>query len=353
MERCVRKTVYILGAGFSAPAGIPTMADFISKAKDINDDDIKELLEKIRNFFAIKNYCKSDLRNLEEVFSILEADDLISGSKNVELMKSFIEKTVEFYTPKMDTLDENLYSSKDNWVNYIINGKYEKIFHFLSRVMLLKFKKEGEGEKYPKIEKMDWKEHNDIITFNYDKLLENCIESLKSRTLESSEVSLEPILDKLHGSVGCKNIVPPTWAKMRTEKLEEVWRSAFEKISDADRLVFIGYSLPESDAYFRYFLKAALGKAKKLEEIKVVCKDEKGIVEKNYEEFFSPVEFKFINKRWEEIVPGFDRRSLNDQSSDNPPVKKSGWIEENDPENIFGWGVDTWKEQTSVAQGRP
>ena len=356
MERCVRKTVYILGAGFSAPTGIPTMADFISKAKDIDDDGIKELLKKIRVFSAIKNYCKSDLHNLEEVFSILAADDLISGSKNAELMKSFIEKTVEFYTPKIDlTIYENLHSSEyeHNWINHIINGKYEKIFHFLSRVMLLKFKKEGKEQKCLKIEKMDWKEHNDIITFNYDKLLENCIEILNSRALEGSEVFLKPILDKLHGSVGCNNIIPPTWAKMRTDNLEEVWSSAFGKISNADRLVFIGYSLPESDAYFRYFLKAALGRAEKLEEIKVACKDEKGIVEKNYKKFFSPVEFKFINKRWEEIVPGFDLRSLNNQSSDNPPIKKSWWIAENGPENIFGWGVDTWKEQTSVAQGRP
>jgi len=336
MERCVRKTVYILGAGFSAPAGIPTMADFISKAKDIEDDDIKELLKKIRDFSVIKNYCKSDLSNLEEAFSILAADDLISGSDNAELMKSFLEKTVKSCTPEINLIpDKNLHSSEDNWVNYIIKGKYEKIFHFLSRVMLLKFKKEGKGEKCLKIERMDWNEHNDIITFNYDTLLENCLEILNSKALKDYEVSLE--LDKLHGSVYCNNIVPPTWAKIGAKNLNEIWCRALKKISNANRLVFIGYSLPESDAYFRCFLKSALSKAENLKEIKVVCKDEKGIVEKNYEEFSSPVKFKFINEKWEKVVPGFDIKS-DVQSSGNPSIKQSWWIEENDPENIFGWG---------------
>jgi len=337
-----RKTVYILGTGFSASAGLPTMANFIEKAKNTGVE--YPILKKIQKFHTISSKCNSNLSNIEEALSILTADDLINNSGNAKLMVHFIKDVIKFYTPEKDLkINDKFYSNDWDWENYIIGDKYKKIFHFLSRIMLLKFKREEKEQKYIKIEKMNWKEQNDIITFNYDTLLENCIEILNSRVLPNNKISLK--LYKLHGSVDSNYIVPPTLVKNNVnKKLVDIWNKSSKIISAADRIVFIGYSLPKSDAYFRYFLKLALNKAKRLEEIKVVCKDETGEIEENYKEFSKPVKFKFINKKWENIVPTFDNRNFS-KSPNNTPEKRPRWIQENNSERIFGWGTDTCKEQ--------
>ncbi len=55
-------------------------------------------------------------------------------------------------------------------------------------------------------------------------------------------------------------VVPPTWAKMAPDgPLQSVWRRAAAELSDANYLVFMGYSLPPTDLFFRYLF--ALGSA--------------------------------------------------------------------------------------------
>jgi hypothetical protein len=53
-------------------------------------------------------------------------------------------------------------------------------------------------------------------------------------------------------------IVPPTWNKTEHHRsLSSVWSAAARELSDTEELFIIGYSLPESDAFFRYLF--ALG----------------------------------------------------------------------------------------------
>lgn len=48
-------------------------------------------------------------------------------------------------------------------------------------------------------------------------------------------------------------IVPPTWSKSsHHHRLTKVWSRAAEELSEARQIVVIGYSLPESDAFFRF-----------------------------------------------------------------------------------------------------
>ncbi len=47
-------------------------------------------------------------------------------------------------------------------------------------------------------------------------------------------------------------IVPPVWSKVAYHRqLAGVWKQAAEALSKADTIIVIGYSLPESDAFFR------------------------------------------------------------------------------------------------------
>lgn len=53
-------------------------------------------------------------------------------------------------------------------------------------------------------------------------------------------------------SVKCL-IVPPTWDKTQHyHQIESVWRRAGERLSQAENVFIFGYSLPETDMFFRY-----------------------------------------------------------------------------------------------------
>lgn len=54
-------------------------------------------------------------------------------------------------------------------------------------------------------------------------------------------------------------IVPPTWRKQSTKPAyQDQWSWIKEGLKGVRRLVFIGYSMPRSDLYFRHFLALAL-----------------------------------------------------------------------------------------------
>ena len=87
----MERVVYLLGAGFSAPLGLPVMSNFLMKSKDMYSEDpdryshFKKVFDRIREMSVCKNYYKADLFNIEEVLSILE----ISGSSGLSVGTEF------------------------------------------------------------------------------------------------------------------------------------------------------------------------------------------------------------------------------------------------------------------------
>ncbi len=57
-------------------------------------------------------------------------------------------------------------------------------------------------------------------------------------------------------------VVPPTWNKPEYYKhLKPVWVRAGKELSEAESVFVIGYSLPDSDAFFRYlYMMGAVGR---------------------------------------------------------------------------------------------
>jgi len=54
-------------------------------------------------------------------------------------------------------------------------------------------------------------------------------------------------------------LVPPSWDKNEyREVMESVWKRAIQELSTATRICIIGYSMPETDAYFKYLLTLGL-----------------------------------------------------------------------------------------------
>jgi hypothetical protein len=54
-------------------------------------------------------------------------------------------------------------------------------------------------------------------------------------------------------------ILPPIFNKMTNGAPTAMWQSGLEKLRAAKNIVIVGYSLPQTDIYMQYFLKAALG----------------------------------------------------------------------------------------------
>lgn len=82
-------------------------------------------------------------------------------------------------------------------------------------------------------------------------------------------------------------IIPPTYAKLEgKEWLRKIWFYAFNSLSTANTIVFIGYSMPPTDGFMRAMIHAALayGTRKNMPNIFVI--DPSSEVHENYSKLF-------------------------------------------------------------------
>jgi hypothetical protein len=64
-------------------------------------------------------------------------------------------------------------------------------------------------------------------------------------------------------------ILPPISNKMSGNTSDELWGVALQRLREAKNVVIVGYSLPRTDIYMQYFLKAGLGPNMDLNKISV------------------------------------------------------------------------------------
>jgi len=85
-------------------------------------------------------------------------------------------------------------------------------------------------------------------------------------------------------------IVPPTYAKLnRYSWLADIWKKAFEAISTARLIVFIGYSMPPSDGFMRAMFNGALASRKINSPLTIMIIDKCESTIKRYSEFFKNI----------------------------------------------------------------
>jgi hypothetical protein len=106
--------VYLLGAGFSAPLGLPVMFDFLEQANNLyqhNKDEyqhFKPVFQSIKQKLAhVARFYDSNLDNIEEVLSILEMERLLGNvaEKDTDEFIRFIKDTINFYSPTFTGLN--------------------------------------------------------------------------------------------------------------------------------------------------------------------------------------------------------------------------------------------------------
>ena len=313
----MEKIVYFLGAGFSQPLGIPVMGNFLEKSKDLyfeRPEDFEHFLDifdQINKMHVSKTYYDTDLLNIEEILSILEMRNQLTGTAAVAAFTKYISDVVDYYTPKAPGS-----SNPDFGPMYKIFG--DEIFHGYGAFLLGLFHIHLQGDKPrqpgPRDEDIVYtvsayglKDPDySIITLNYDLALENICKHLNEGMVHNvlklvRKSSSEPLpagqiyLAKLHGSIDTEDIVPPTWNKnLAKESIISSWRLAHKLLSDANQIRIIGYSLPETDSYIKYLLRAAVLDSPNLKRIDVICLDDvEGKVKQRYKDFIIYKNYRF------------------------------------------------------------
>ena len=308
------RNVYILGAGFSADAGMPLVADFMNTMRDavawLNNyaPDRKREIEAIEAVFAFRRNAAAaalrthiDVENIEELFSLAAAYRQGRHEADESKVALAIAATLDYAAKRNGDgvrkvaadFGETPPSRRPvGWVpstGHSPNAYLLPFYDLYLGVMTGYF-----SQSLP--------QRNTLITFNYDTVAEEALARLGiayDYGLPGGAVRWVsgqpggtgdgiPIL-KLHGSVNWgfnpsavshqkmdifvdytalqgKNagheliLAPPTWRKgwAPNHVMAAVWDAAVEALSKATRIIIVGYSLPATDSHFKYLMSAGL-----------------------------------------------------------------------------------------------
>jgi hypothetical protein len=217
----MEKVVYLLGAGFSAPLGIPVMNSFLTRSKDLYFTDparfshFQEVFDTINELSVIKNYYSADLFNIEEILSILEMREYLEGSSLKDTFIQYISDVIQHYTPEIIPYQRG--KLPGNWYQWLfgtnVNRSWQQYGSFIGAICNLTFTGPRGGfageynQIYCEIETNPETVYS-IITLNYDLVPESVVSFIQSNY--SCQVAPTLRVAKLHGSVDTKVIVPPT-----------------------------------------------------------------------------------------------------------------------------------------------
>jgi hypothetical protein len=304
------RIVVFLGAGFSAPFGLPTMNDFFSAAEDssrIKDPDKEFLRELRREARGANSFLQSSTTNLEDILSLVIMGDRVGLTGNTQgerapRVKSILERVytqsrsgAEQYWNQLDMFKSFLgfdLRNQDNELS-IITTNYDLI---IESALLRNGAKASPGFEFRPIDIGKYQ----VGDFLYDMKGIPVFKLHGSVNWFSDEESdarfrVEGRVVGVHSAQGagllplpcagnyeCNEIpviVPPTFLKPDLPiPLRQIWRGGANALSSAHLLVFVGYSFPQSDVEMKYFLAKALADNLHLRKIIVVNKQADQIV---------------------------------------------------------------------------
>jgi len=146
---------------------------------------------------------------------------------------------------------------------------------------------------------------NELVPWPMAKFFEN-----RQYLLEADSSIILPMGSKMHEFMHCEKgnvdgpyLVPPTWNKLQYhDSLGRVWWAAAAELSTAENIFVCGYSLPETDQFFRYLYALGTIGPTRLKRFWVFNPDTE--VEKNFRALLGQAvlpRFKFFNKTFEQM----------------------------------------------------
>ncbi len=287
-----QSVVFFIGAGFSAPFGLPVMSNFIDKARDLFFYDptkyksIGKTLELISKYSSVKNYLNVNLHNIEDLLSIAYMESAITKkSRSMKLVIDFIKVVIENYTGKVS-------KEAASFAELIANASFKKGNTSIGNVY----------ERFYYGKNCDNSDFG-LISLNYDLIVENALSHLALQYGKFYELAKKPNpivenfsvtndlsgsgipMAKLHGSIN-RSIIPPTWNKNMNPDIRSDWDLALKLLRNATHIVFLGYSLPSTDNYIKYLLATSLFDNQRLKKTSVITKDSDGQTTNRYKSLF-------------------------------------------------------------------
>lgn len=304
--------VFIVGAGASREAGGPLMADFLDTADELRKvdkelqfrSDFDRVFDAISALQFVHSKSELDLDNIESVFAAFEMGRLINRlpgtpGKDIasllaairRLISKTLEKTITFPVRDGQIHPNPSYDSFARLINSLNNAVRQNrcsiitLNYDLALDYALHFHKHPADYCFSKVTRPGFKipvmklhgslnwarcsKCGEIVPWDIDAFLQK----FPVPFLEKSEfVSLDlPFRLSSSGLKHCGEdvepdpvIVPPTWNKTGYHRgLSKVWSRAAWELSDAENIFVSGYSLTESDVFFRYlFALGSVGKTR-------------------------------------------------------------------------------------------
>jgi len=319
--------VYILGAGFSVDRGLPTIKNFMYVMRDAHQwlesegrhkeaNAIAEVLDFRLNAASAAYRIRLDLENIEELFSLASAKSRTLTQK-IQLaiastldfkLKTFIEPKISFQSYKLSDEWPSHWLKNDN-THISPLSPYEvecPAYEFYLSALLGNWSNKKSFNE------------NSIITFNYDLLVEDALRKLSvpfnyGIDLKNIDTSNQVEVLKLHGSINwgkppsstasyvihnsydellnrqqSPQLVPPTWRKIFTGPLRQIWDNSLKSLEKATRIIVIGFSIPPTDNHFKYLIAAGLQNNISLREI-VFINPDKEQIEQRVSDLFGDV----------------------------------------------------------------
>jgi len=324
--------VYILGAGFSVDAGIPVLKDFLhsmraslnwlrNQGREHEREATSQVLRFRKQAASAALRVDLNIENIEDLFSLAAASGQYPLAQSVSTaIAATLDYSIEHAKPQFfEARVNHAFTGPNDWEEKHKDAEYSicRIPYYDVYAGLLTGKA-GTPDRYMK---------NTIITFNYDCVLDDAVKKWKvpvwygfekdsveydnsSTCAQGSTDQTLPIL-KLHGSVNWAEtekrdgkvkifgsyadvlasesrpaLIPPTWRKSFTGALSQVWDTAVSALSEATRVIIIGFSMPPTDMHIKFLLAAGLQENISLR--KIYCFDPNTSVEENLFKNFRP-----------------------------------------------------------------
>jgi hypothetical protein len=320
--------VFVLGAGASQQAGAPLMGNFLDVASDLlrankvqdKRDDFERVFSAIGGLQAVHSKAQLDLNNIESIFTALELGRIIKRVPGIDELE--VEATIS-------SLKELIVKTLETTIEFPTNRSYIGVPEpYGSFAGLVKYLRQ---EAFPE-------QTVSVITFNYDIGADIALfrENLGPNYIVEPAPGTQNAVDllKLHGSLNWATvrgtgkirplhlrdyfnkyslqwpsehsrikvpigsqlqeyftkydksgieieanpvIVPPSWNKADYHQaLTDVWAAAAKHLSEAESVFIIGYSLPQTDSFFRHLYALGSVGAAALRRIFIFNPDESG-----------------------------------------------------------------------------
>jgi len=355
------RVVFILGAGASKQAGAPLMNDFLEVASNLlrlgeikdKEEAFNRVFRAISGLQKVHSKAHLDLYNIESIFTALELGRVIQRVPGLETFEIPLA---------IASLKELIVRTLERTVFFPVSGNrlrapapYDSFAQLLEKLT---------NQAHPR-------EDVSVITFNYDTAIDVAIAGIR-RPIDynldaqaSQRQGAIPVL-KLHGSlnwgeledpkvdeqgpggsriVACDLsshvstshyyedgscqlsldtqrafpvkvkaepvIVPPSWNKADYHQaLSHVWAAAARHLSEAENIFIIGYSLPETDSFFRNLYALGSEGQSTLKRVVVFNPDETGAVESRFRSLLGSgalPRFRYEPCTFAEAIPTIER----------------------------------------------